>query len=49
MGASGNLGAAVLVSVDENTKATGVVTANVSSYRPFGPESVSKRGMLRGA
>lgn len=36
MGASGNLCTAVLVSVDENTKATGVVTANVSSYRPSG-------------
>lgn len=49
MGASGNLGTAVLVSVDENTKATGDVTANVSSYRPFGSERISERGMLHGA
>lgn len=49
MGASGHLCAAVLVFVDENTKATGVVTANVSSDSPPGPARVSERGMRCGA
>lgn len=45
MGASGNLCAAVYVSIDENTETTRVVTANVSSYRSSGPAMITKRGM----
>ena len=49
MGVSGNLCAAIHVSIDENTEATGVVTTNVSSYRASGPARVTKRGMSHGA
>lgn len=38
----------MLVSTDENTEATGVVTANVSSHKPSGPARTTERGLSRG-